>query len=145
MNENAVIEKNALYELGLAAMCQEQVPIGLHDIFADGLYGRIVTMPAHPNGDTTKNTLVMTAIHKHENITIVLSGKCIVMKEDGTEETIEAPTYFVTPARTQRAVLVLETSTWMTVHACNAKTRQEAENYLAEMPDFYNDFKELLQ
>lgn len=134
---NAIIEKNALYELGLAAMCQEPVALELSHLFADGLYGRIITMPA--------DTLVMTAVHKYENITTVVTGRCEIVKPDGERETITAPAFFVTPARTQRAVYVVEESTWITVHACDAKTVQDAENHIAEMPDFYNDFKEQME
>ena len=128
------VTRNHLYELGKAAMCQEPVPLELSHLFADGLYGRIITMPA--------DTLVMTAIHRFENITTVVTGRCEIVKPDGERETIIAPAFFVTPARTQRAVYVLEESTWITVHACTATTIQDAENHIAEMPDFYNEFKE---
>ena len=126
------ITKNHLYNLGMAAMSQEPVALNLSHLFADGLYGRIITMPS--------DTLVMTAIHKHENITTVVTGVCEIVKPNGERETITAPAFFVTPARTQRAVYVVEESTWITVHACNAKTVQDAENHIAEMPDFFNDF-----
>lgn len=124
-------EHNALYDLGMAAMQQEPVELQLSHLFADGLYGRIITMPA--------DTLVMTAIHKHENITTVVTGKCEIVKPNGERETIVAPAFFVTPARTQRAVYVVEESTWITVHACNAKTVHDAELHIAEMPDFFYD------
>jgi hypothetical protein len=126
------ITKNHLYDLGMAAMTQEPVALELSHLFADGLYGRIITMPS--------NTLVMTAVHKHENITTVVTGICEIVKPDGTRETITAPAFFVTPAHTQRAVYVVEESTWITVHACNEKTIEGAEAHIAEMPDFYNDF-----
>jgi len=109
----------------------------LSHLFADGLYGRIITMPS--------NTLVMTAVHKHENITTVVTGVCEIVKPDGERETIIAPAFFVTPAHTQRAVYVVEESTWITVHACNEKTIEGAEAHIAEMPDFYNDFVKFQQ
>jgi len=130
------VTKNHLYDLGMAAMHQEPIALELSHLFADGLYGRIITMPAEPD----KPTLVMTAVHKHENITTVVTGVCEIVNPDGTIETITAPDFFVTPAHTQRAVLVIETSTWITVHACNEKTIEGAEAHIAEMPDFYNDF-----
>jgi hypothetical protein len=126
------VTKNHLYELGMAAMSQPPVALELSHLFADGLYGRIITMPA--------DTMVMTMVHKVENITTVVTGKCEVVNPDGTREIITAPAFFVTPARTQRAVYVVEESTWITVHACDAKTVQDAENHIAEYPDFFNDF-----
>lgn len=124
-------EKNYLYDLGMTAMQQEQVPLELSHLFADGLYGRILTVPA--------NTLVMTAIHKYENITIVLTGKCEVVNPDGERTTIVAPAFFVTPARSERAVYVIEKTTWITVHASNSKTVEDAEMELAELPAFFQD------
>jgi len=126
------VTKNHLYDLGMAAMHQEPVALELSHLFADGLYGRIITMPS--------NTLVMTAVHKHENITTVVTGVCEIVKPDGERETIVAPAFFVTPAHTQRAVYVVEESTWITVHACTETTIEGAEAHIAEMPDFYNDF-----
>lgn len=134
---NDISKKNCLYDLGIAAMQQEPVALELKHLFANGLYGRIITMPA--------NTLVMTAVHKVENITTVVTGQCEVVNPDGTREIIIAPAFFVTPANTQRAVYVIEESTWITVHACNAKTVQEAENYIADFPDFYKDYAEQLE
>ena len=128
-------ERNALYELGKACMLQPPVKLELNHLFAAGLYGRIITMPP--------DTCVMTAIHKKENITTVVTGKCRVVNTDGTAELIIAPAFFVTPANTQRAVYVIEESTWITVHATNAKTVEDAEQVIATMPDFYNEFIEL--
>jgi hypothetical protein len=130
-------EHNALYELGRACMLQPPVKLELNHLFADGLYGRIITMPA--------NTVVMTAIHKKENITTVVSGVCRVVNHDGTSEIITAPAFFVTPAGTQRAVYVLEESTWITVHATNAKTVETAEQVIAKTPDFFNEFMAIQQ
>jgi hypothetical protein len=130
-------EHNALYDLGMAAMTQEPIKLELSHLFADGLYGRIITMPA--------NTLVMTCVHKVENITTVVTGKCEVVRPDGTRETIIAPAFFVTPANTERAVYVIEESTWITVHASNAKTVQEAEQQIADYPDFFKDYLKQLE
>ena len=130
-------EHNALYELGRACMLQPPVKLELNHLFADGLYGRIITMPA--------NTCVMTAIHKKENITTVVTGKCQVVNPDGSAEIIIAPAFFVTPANTQRAVYVLEESTWIIVCRTRAKTVEEAEQCIAIMPDFFNEFVALQQ
>lgn len=123
---------NELYNLGMASLHEKQVPLQLEHLFCDGLYGRVVKMP--------KRTCVMTAIHKKDNITVVMTGKCRVVSPDGQQQTIVAPAYFVTPAGTQRAVYIERESTWLTAHATNAKTVEEAEFDLAEMPDFYKDF-----
>lgn len=123
---------DALYNLGMATMTMQPKALELDHLFCDGLYGRIVKMP--------RRTLAMTAVHKKDNITVVMTGKCRVVKPDGTSETITAPAYFVTPAGTQRAVYIERESTWLTAHATNAKTVQEAETDLAEMPDFFKDF-----
>jgi hypothetical protein len=37
-------------------------------------------------------------------------------------------------------VYVIEESTWITVHASNAKTVQEAEQQIADFPDFFKDY-----
>jgi hypothetical protein len=130
-------ERNALYELGKACMLQPPVKLELNHLFADGLYGRIITMPA--------DTVVMTAIHKKENITTVVTGKCRVVNPDGTAEIIIAPAFFVTPANTQRAVYVIEESTWIIVCRTRAKTVEDAEQCIATMPDFFNEFVAIQQ
>jgi len=130
-------DKNALYDLGIATMLQDPVPLELKHLFCDGLYGRIIKMP--------RRTVVMTAIHKRDNITVVMTGKCRVVKPDGKQEIITAPAYFVTPAGTQRAVYIERESVWLTAHATNAKTVEDAECDLAEMPDFFKDFISMIE
>lgn len=81
----------------------------LEHLFADGLYGRMITVPA----DGT----VITAVHKKQHITVALAGHCIVKDEIGDRKEVIAPSVFITEPGTQRAVYALTDTIWLTVHA----------------------------
>lgn len=112
-----------------AAMLQlPQVEMQLDHYFADGLYGRCLHIP--------KNTLLTGKIHKREHINIILKGKIAVATEQG-EQFIEGPAVIISPPGTKRIGLAVEDTIWMTVHAANSTTVEEAEAELVT-----NDRKE---
>lgn len=90
-------------------------------MFAHGLYGRRVVMPA--------GTSAVGKIHKHSCITIVLRG-LIATTTDSEPMVIRAPYAFVSPAGSKRAVFAIEETEWMTVQASDKTNLEELENEL---------------
>lgn len=105
---------------------------------AKGLYGRRIYVPA--------GSCVATYVHKIQHITIALKGRCLVVDQDGVHHEVVAPAVFVTEPGTQRAVLALTDTEWVTVHptdetdvtkmeeVCCCRSFEEYENYLAALP-----------
>lgn len=75
--------------------------------FVPKIYGRQIDVPA--------GTTIVTKLHKHDHLCVVLKGKCMVVDVNG-KTFIEAPTVMITKAGTKRAVHVVEDTTWLTVH-----------------------------
>lgn len=76
--------------------------------FGDGVYVREIFIPAGFYG--------VTKIHKKTHPYFILKGKVKVITEEGTV-IIEAPFQGMTPAGTRRALVALEDTVWITVHA----------------------------
>lgn len=75
---------------------------------AKGLYGRRAFAPA--------GSCVVTHVHAVEHFTVVLSGACFVVDQDGNRSEIVAPQVFVTQPGTQRALIAVTDVEWFTVH-----------------------------
>jgi len=93
--------------------------------FAHGLYVREVSLPA--------GCIAVGHMHAQEHVTIISKGRLQIVTEDGVEE-VCAPATFVVPAGRKNCVHVIEDAVWTTIHACEAKTADEAEALLI-MPD----------
>lgn len=75
--------------------------------FAEGLYGRKIARRA--------GCLVVTKLHKQENISALIRGKMAVFSEDGYK-ILEAPQFFVTKPGTKRVIFGIEDYEFTTVH-----------------------------
>lgn len=93
-------------EMELARHPQAVIP-AVH-YFADGIYGREVTIPA--------NTVVTGMVHKTEHINVVSKGEITVWTEDGMKR-LKAPFTFVSRPGTKRAGFTHEETVWTTFHA----------------------------
>jgi quercetin dioxygenase-like cupin family protein len=134
--------RDAIRDLALAvSQLEEQVDCPLIHYFAHGLYGRRIFMQA--------GICVVSRVHKHQHLTVVLYGRAIVRDAFGNEKLIEGPDVFVTEPGTQRALLIDTDSEWMTIHHVDTteersgdemkefltfKTFAEYEDYLAALP-----------
>lgn len=103
----------------------------LQHFFADGLYARALMIPKH--------CVLTGAIHKREHINILVKGDITVVTEDGPRR-IQAPCVMVSRPGTKRAGFAHEDSLWITVHACEAKDVEAAEQLLVT-----NDYDEWLR
>jgi quercetin dioxygenase-like cupin family protein len=105
----------------MLAMPEHHIDIPITHRFADGLYSREAILPA---GSTA-----VGHIHAKEHICIISKGRVLVVSEGGTEE-ITAPSTRIVPAGVKNCVHALEETVWTTIHACDAKTVENAEDLL---------------
>lgn len=102
--------------------------------FLPGLYCREMYVP--------QGNLMTGMVHKEEHISIFLEG--ILLVPDADEEAIngskiiEAPMIEITPPGMKRVGVALTDVRWITVHASEAKTKEEAEEQI-----FTNDPQEV--
>ena len=86
--------------------------------FSAGLYLREIHIP--------KGYFVMGKIHKHEHPNILISGKVVMITEEGVE-TITGPHTMLSPAGTKRFLFTLEETHWCTMHKTDFTNAIEAE------------------
>lgn len=103
--------------------------------FLPGLYTREMYVPA--------GNLMTGMVHKKEHISIFLEGILLVPDDDpeaiNGSRIIEAPMVEITPPGVKRVGVALTDVRWITVHASNAETKEEAEEEI-----FTNDPEEVL-
>lgn len=114
----AIPTQAEMYELEEQLLKLPQIDFQLVNRFADGLYARQVTMQ--------KGAVVTSRIHLKEHFAFVMTGECEVWT-DQDHQIVKAPCVLTTKPGTKRVLRILEESTWITVHATNAKTQAEAE------------------
>lgn len=114
-----------------------ETPLAHH--FAEGLYGREIFMPAH--------ALIVSKIQKFSHFIVLLSGRVIVMTNQGPRE-FTAPAFWTSEAGEKRVIYTYTDTTWITVHASKSRDLNALENELiAENYDVYDnltDYKLLL-
>lgn len=76
--------------------------------FADGIYGREVTLPA--------GSVAVGKIHKTAHLCVISKGVADVVDEFGNRRRLCAPATFVSPAGTKRAVHAIEETVWLVIH-----------------------------
>jgi hypothetical protein len=76
---------------------------------AKGLFGRRAFAPA--------GSCILTLVHKQEHFTVALSGRCLVVDQDGNKTEVEAPNVWVTQPGTQRALIALTDVEWFCAYA----------------------------
>ena len=92
-----------------AALVQgEQAICPLIHSFTPGIYIRQIFIPA--------GTLMTSRVHKTEHHFILLKG-VIVVKSDFEDVTYRGPFIGITAPGTRRALLALEDTVWLTIHA----------------------------
>jgi len=111
-----VRERIEQFELACKAM--PQVELEVKHYFANGLYMRELFIPAGTTGTG--------AVHLHEHISMIVSGDITVMSEHGNVR-IKGPTIRVMKPGTKHVAFAHEDTVWVTAHATDAKTVEEAE------------------
>jgi len=119
------IDRVRAMEAALMAVPEHHIEIVPVHRFAHGLYVREVSFPA--------GCIAVGHMHAQEHVTIISKGRLKIVTEDGVSE-VTAPATFVVPAGRKNCVHVLEDAVWTTIHACQAKTADEAEALLI-LPD----------
>ena len=77
--------------------------------FADGIYVREIFIP--------KGTVLTGKIHKYAHPNFLMQGEVMVVTESGGREHLKAPLALISPPGVKRAVVALEDTVWITVHA----------------------------
>ena len=99
-------EKVSLMESEMLHMPQVIMTPNHH--FADGLYGREITIPA--------GTLVVGKVHKKEHLNFLMQGDITVWTEEGIKR-IKAPFIIKSYPGIKRVGLTHSETVWVTVHA----------------------------
>jgi len=108
----------------------EQIHIEPVHYIANGLYAREITIP--------KDTLLTGKIHLFEHINIISKGDISVLTEQGIKR-IKAPATIISKPGIKRIGYAHEETVWTTIHACNVKDGDEAEELL--VVDTFEEFE----
>lgn len=105
-------------------------------IFAEGLYARRTrTLPA--------DMIMITKVHKKQNILVTLKGTCTVFDQDGNRKIVGPGEVFITEPGTQRAVYCHDEVEWLTVHAVESHVLEEIEQVI--FCDSFTEFDALIE
>lgn len=87
----------------------EQVKCEIEHIFSDGIYSRIMKVPA--------GTFVIGKRHRFKTLNIMTKGKAIIHTGDNNKaKEISAPCTFVSEPLSRKMAFFIEDSEWMNVH-----------------------------
>lgn len=114
------LSKIMQFEQCIRSMELQDLP--LQHWFPKGMYARQIFLP--------KGSPLVSHVHKSEHLSVLMQGDITITSENGSTKRIQAPQVFVTYPGTKRAVYAHEDTLFMTVHICEARTVEEAENEL---------------
>lgn len=104
------------------AMFGDNLEMPLKHSFAPGVYVREIFIP--------KGSVLTGKIHRHAHPNFLMQGEVIVVTEHGGREHLKAPMSMISKAGTKRAVLALEDTVWITVHATDERDLKKIESYV---------------
>ena len=107
----------------------EQVECPIQYYFGPGICIRERACPA--------NSLVIGHKHKFPNMSMIVSGACVVL-EDGRLTEIMAPQIFVGEAQ-RKVILALTDVVWLNILATDLKNPAEIEAYFVEPSQAYRE------
>lgn len=108
--------------------------------WTDGLYLREIFIP--------KGTVLTGAIHHYAHPNVLLYGEVVVVTEGRGREHLIAPRMLLSAAGTKRAVVALEDTCWITIHANPDEARDTVglrAMLVSETPRDYAAFLEAQQ
>lgn len=108
----------------------DQIHIEPVHYIAHGLYAREITIP--------KGVVLTGKIHLFEHINIISKGDISVLTENGVKR-IKAPATIISQPGIKRVGYAHEETVWTTIHACNVKDGDEAEELL--VVDTFEEFE----
>jgi len=100
-----------------------QIDIAVDHFFSDGVYGRVMDMPA--------STALVGATHKHNHLAILLSGTVLVSSKYG-KVTYQAPAIVNVFAGDKRAFFAITDVSYMTIHVTDETDLDKLEQELVE-------------
>jgi hypothetical protein len=104
---------------------------------AKGLFGRRAFAPA--------GSCIVTLVHKQEHFTVALSGRCLVVDQDGNKTEVEAPNVWVTQPGTQRALIALTDVEWFCAYAHEDGIPEDPEStFCCKTFEEYDEFTKAL-
>jgi hypothetical protein len=87
--------------------------------FGPGIYIKEVTMPA--------GALIVGKVHKVEHMCVMLTGRMILVQEDGSRTEIKAPATFVAkPGR--KVAYIIETTIFQNIYSTDETDLEKLEN-----------------
>ena len=120
--------RNGIKRLELEILKFPQTKMPLTHQFCDGLYIRTIFNP--------KGAIIVTEIHREQNVSTILAGKLLCITEDG-QEVLNSPSQFITKPGTKRVLFAEEDVLFSTIHPnpLNITDIDELERRLIA-PDF---------
>ncbi len=106
----------------LAKLPQEDAPVTHR--FAPGVYLREIAMSA--------DSIVIGRVHKTRHFNVLLTGACLIVHADGTQEELRAPMTFVSEAGVQKVLYILEDMQWQTIHPTEETDLTKLDELLVE-------------
>jgi len=119
MNQITEAAKNKTEELLKQAKTMPQVECLEKHHFGPGLYIKEVTLPA--------GAVIIGKPHKVEHMCVLLQGKMVIAKEDGSKVELVAPMTFVSPPG-RKVAYILETVVFQNIFATNETDVEKLEN-----------------
>lgn len=116
-----------IIEVAKEDLKKEQVDCPVTHFFGPGVYIRECTMPA--------NTRIIGHIHKESHTNVMLTGKLLMLLEDGSTELFAAPMVYVAPPG-RKVALIVEDVTWQNIYATDETNIEILEALLFDNGDF---------
>lgn len=120
---NEVEQRSRINALQEAMRDLPQYQEQLFHHFCDGLYGREMRVPA--------GTRLVGKTHRKPCFNFILQGEVDVFSPEGHTR-ISAPEFFISPAKTKRAMVAITDLVWITVHPSHETDLEKLEAELIE-------------
>jgi len=131
-------DSNKVERLASIMLTMPQVELETQHHFADGMYARSLFQPS--------GSLVIGKVHKKEHFFILTQGSVRITTDQGVTD-LFAPSLLTSKVGTQRAILALEDTIYLTVHRTDKTDLDEIEHEIIEPCDYalFNSTNKLLE
>ena len=119
MNQVALARKSIQDLEDVISGC-EQVDLPLEHYFAEGVYCRVMTIPA--------GVVLTGKIHATSTVNILAKGKLAVVSSDGGEKMVEAPFIYVSPPNVKKAGYAVTDCVFINVHGTHETDLEKIES-----------------
>lgn len=118
--------KVKLDEIISKCMACPQIEAPVEHFFGDGVYVRKITIPAVGQG-----SFAIGRFHRHPHLNVMLSGRVIVLNQDGSTKELVAPQIFRSEPG-QKIGVIIEDMVWLNIYATNETDVKKLEAELFE-------------